>query len=111
MLFLLIRAVTFFFSVSAAEHFTAFVVFWRLVDFRNISQSFDSISGMWSMTLVWNQRTTLENEGGGGKGFQGGVTGARQSTSARGGDYGRHHAHPLSAQLLRLPACAMKVWK
>lgn len=44
-----------------------FVIFWRLVVFRNISQRFDSISGMWSMTLVWNQRTTLENGGGGRK--------------------------------------------
>lgn len=56
------------------------------------------------MTLVWNQRTTLENEGGGGKGSQGGATGARQSTSAVGGDYGRGHAHRAPAQLLRLPA-------
>lgn len=58
------------------------------------------------MTLVWNQRATLENEGGGGKGSQGGATGARQSTGARGVDYGRGHAHPAPAQLLRLPACA-----
>lgn len=105
--FLLIRAVTFF-SVSAAEHFTAFVVFWRPVVFPNIFQSFDSISGMWSMTLVWNQRTTLENEGGGGKGSQGGAIGARQSTSARGVDYGRDHAHWAPAQLLRLPASAKR---
>lgn len=39
----------------------------RLLVFPNISQRFDSISGMLSMTLVWNQRTTLENEGGGRK--------------------------------------------
>lgn len=56
-----------FFSMSAAGQFSKFVVIWRLVVFRNISQRFDSISGMLSMTLVWNQRTTLENEGGGGK--------------------------------------------
>lgn len=47
--------------------FSNFVKIWRVVVFRNISQRFDSISGMWSMTLVWNQRTTLENEGGGEK--------------------------------------------
>lgn len=53
--------------MSAAWQFCKFVVIWRLVVFRNISQRFDSISGMLSMTLVWNQRTTLENEGGGGE--------------------------------------------
>lgn len=53
--------------MSAAGQFSEFVVIWRLVVFRNISQRFDSITGMLSMTLVWNQRTTLENEGGGGK--------------------------------------------
>lgn len=50
-----------------SAQFSNFVKFWRVVVFPNISQRFDSISGMWSMTLVWNQRTTLENEGGGKK--------------------------------------------
>lgn len=61
----------------------------RLLVFPNISQRFDSISGMLSMTLVWNQRTTLENEGGGKKKkeFQGGATGARQSTGWGGSDF------------------------
>lgn len=75
------QAVTFFCLMKAAGQFRNFVIIWRLVVFLNNSQRFDSISGMLSMTLVWNQRTTLENEGGGKKGFQGGAIGARQSTS------------------------------
>lgn len=53
--------------MKVAGQFRNFVIIWRLVVFRNISQRFDSISGMLSMTLVWNQRTTLENGGGGKK--------------------------------------------
>lgn len=91
--------------MSAAGQISKFVVIWRLVVFRNISQRFDSISGMLSMTLVWNQRTTLENEGGGGeKDFQGGATGARQSPSSGGRDCTIGHAHrkpwPLSCSFL-----------
>lgn len=82
--------------MKAAGQFSNFVIIWRLVVFRNISQRFDSISGMLSMTLVWNQRTTLENEGGGKKKktFQGGATGARQSTSLGGSDFTAGPAHP-----------------
>lgn len=47
-----ILPVTFFSSMRAAGHFSYFLIIWRLVVFRNISQRFDSISGMLSMTLV-----------------------------------------------------------
>lgn len=86
-LFILILAVSLFFPVRPGALFSNFVTIWRLVVFRNICQRFDSISGMLSMTLVWNQRTTLENEGGGErKTFQGGAIGARQSTGSWGRD-------------------------
>lgn len=65
--YLFILAVSLFSSVGETDQFSNFVIFWRAVVFLNISQRFDSISGMLSMTLVWNQRTTLENEGGGKK--------------------------------------------
>lgn len=59
------------------------------------------------MTLVWNQRTTLENGGGGGKGFQGGATGARQSTGSRGGASGAK-PRPRSPRATDAASCLLK---
>lgn len=83
-------------SENNCSIFKSLLFFWRLVVFRNISQRVDSISGMLSMTLVWNQRTSLENEGGGEKAQGGGTSAERQSTSWGRGDVTR--VPPLKGQ-------------
>lgn len=50
--YLFILAVSLVSSVGETDQFNNFVIFWRAVVFLNISQRFDSISGMLSMTLV-----------------------------------------------------------